>query len=283
MDKSTIKKLIDTEHPFYGLTKTDVSSLKVLSLSGTMKKIDFFKSQTFKDNLEYTRDLLKKTQIKDFSVYHDLGFILAIFSRETGPIYYRYYKNLGPNPGRKYVTSGADVHSNGIAGFDFMMSGGQSTFHKKNFADAGISISSVLKSELKPGKTDRAPGRIEVRHFLFAAFSMLAYCEKRLIARMGKAVYDSLDIKAKRTWLALYFALPGGVVKMESTIKGIRPSTSLTERYSTLILDSSTPPPNSKGTLRRARGAALKGHVYELTCNNIFENLFGTITSFLTR
>jgi hypothetical protein len=223
--------------------------------------------------------LIEKTRIVQYSAAKDIGLILAILSRETGPIGYRYYKYLKLNPSRKFVTSGADVHKNGIAGFDFMMGGNQAAFHRKNFKDAGISITSVKKSELKQGKSNRAPGRIQVKHFLFAAFSMLAYCEKRLKVRLNATVFDAMDLKAKRVWIALYFALPGGVLKLKSKIDDIASDDRIMGKYGRLILKKETPPPNSRGTLTRARGIALKADIFETTCNNMFEQGFNALSN----
>lgn len=269
--KEYIEELFNTEYSYYGLKKSELRTIRTIkNASGsTLDKIDFFKSDVFRNNLSYTMNLLEKTDIKNYHAYKDIGLVLAILSRETGPLRYRYYKYMVNDPTRRFVTSGADVHPSGIAGFDFMMSTNQSPFHRKNFEDADISITSVRKSELKPGKSNRSPGRVEVRHILFATFSMLAYCEKKIKLHLGTDTFENMDINAKRVWIALYFALPSMIKKLRDIIKRIERQDEITSDSANLILSEDTPPPNTKGTLKRARGIGLKAHVFELCCGDI--------------
>ncbi|MDC8005405.1 SH3 domain-containing protein [Aureisphaera galaxeae] len=262
--KTKIQNIIDTTYKEYGLTKDDLSN-QVLNVNNAIKKADFFNGSAFGNIWQYTEEKLVKTDIFKYKMSRDTGLVFAIFSRETGPLNYRFYTSIIKGQiDRKYVTSGADVHKDGIAGFDFMLSGGQKSFHVKNFNDANIVFSSVNPSEFKSGKTSQRPARIQVKDFTFSAFSMIAFSHKRM--REEISGFDQLSIEAKRVWVALFFAGSGYAKHMIKTINSQSSELSVRPDYNLITeptLKSKSNWLNTNSRLRNARRIALKAQVFE--------------------
>ncbi|WP_422857979.1 hypothetical protein ACOKFD_11025 [Flagellimonas sp. S174] len=271
MTENEINRIIQNFYLSYGLTKKDLKN-QVLNASTALKKSNFFNAPEFQKNWDYTRKALFKTEILTYSNARDIGLVMAIFSRETGPLNYRYYKCIKKNQlDKKYVTSGADVHKDGIAGFDFMLSGGQKRFHTNSFKKANITWEKVDAAEFRNGKTVQRPARIKVKDFLFSGFSMVAFSNKRLKEEIDD--FESLSKESKRVWAALFFAGSGYAKHMKKVIgkhcdnKGIRKDYNLITDSS---IKSSSNWKNTNARLINARRMGLKAEVY----NQILEMEF---------
>ncbi|PRX56673.1 hypothetical protein [Flagellimonas meridianipacifica] len=264
MTENEINGIIQNFYPSYGLAKKDLKN-QVLNVNTALKKAEFFNAKEFQKNWDYTRLALFKTEILGYSNARDIGLVMAIFSRETGPLNYRYYKSFKKNQlDKKYVTSGADVHKDGIAGFDFMLSGGQKRFHTTSFKKANITWEKVDASEFRNGKTVQRPARIKVKDFLFSGFSMIAFSNKRLKEEIDD--FESLSKEAKRVWAALFFAGSGYARHMKKVIAKHCDTKGIKKDYN-LIIDSSMKSTsnwkNVNSRLTNARRMGLKSEIFD--------------------
>lgn len=263
--RKQIEKIIQESFRDYGLVQSELKS-QVLSPRNAIDKAKFFNSESFQKNWTYTKSNLIKTKILDYSMAKDIGLVMAIFSRETGPVSYRYYKCMSKNQiEKRYVTSGPDVHKHGIAGFDFVLSvgGGQKKFHKGNFTAAGIDWEKVDPLEFRQGKTIQNPARMAVKDFLLVGFSMIAFSNKRLIEEIEG--FESLSTEAKRTWLALFFAGSGYAKHFQKFIENRCKSVKKPVDYNLItdrVTKSSSNWKNVNTRLKKARQISLKAEIF---------------------
>ena len=246
----------------YGVSKADMKGSQVLYKPGIRSKAKFFNDPEFQANMDYTDELMEKDEVKKTNLgtsemARDKGLVLSFLSRETGTMKKNsYYATLLKNPEKYLITAGSDVHKRGKAGYDYAYK-----YQKKHFDAAGEDMKPVPQKELKEGKKDRKPAKIKAKNILFATMGLVANCETKVKGKLGSANWDKLDTAAKRIWIAVAFARPGG--GLNSQIEKIKKY--YDRKGEKVDYNSIT---NSKiagtsGVLKRAKNLALRATVFE--------------------